>query len=112
MTQDGQTALDDALIEHDRLRRANLDGVTSLDLRRDAQRWIELGQALGRTAQQVSAACRAATYTDRRPSPALLAQRMAEAIDDHLDLAAWGVVTAAAQAQAKTEGDRHGPSMI
>ncbi len=83
-----------------------MEGATADALDEDARLWMALGGAIGELAWRVRRSCAASAFCEARPSAALVAARLAEAIDDQFDGPAWAVINAAAQARAREMGER------
>jgi len=84
--------LREAQDDHDVVRRAFRDGVTTTLLSADHRRWEALGEAIAALAAAIARHCGASHYCDARPDAALLAIRLSESIDDLMDEPAWSVV--------------------
>ena len=87
--------LRDAEHEHDAIRRAFRQGVTTEDLLADNRRWEALGAAVAALAQAIADHCAGSRFCDARPDAAVLAVRISESFDDLMDEPAWTVVDAA-----------------
>jgi len=92
--------LREAQDDHDVVRRAFRDGVTTALLSADHLRWEALGDAIAALAAAIARHCGASHYCDARPDAGLLAIRLSESIDDLMDEPAWSVVDAAARLAA------------
>ena len=89
--------LREAQNDHDGVRRALFDGVTTALLSADHRRWEAIGAAIGALADAIARHCGSSHFCDARPDTGLLALRLAESIDDLMDEPAWRVVEAAAR---------------
>jgi hypothetical protein len=96
--RDPAHALQAALSQHDASRRAAFAGVTASDLDTEKRLWSEIGDAIASLARLVADGCDASVFCTERPATSALCARLVEAIDDRIDLAAWTVIEAAAQA--------------
>ena len=93
--------LQSALRDHDAVMIRNLEGVTESMIDRRRQGWLLLGIALGRLALRTGETCRACALGAAWPEPVLIAQRLAEALDDQIDAPDWRIVEAAARWRAQ-----------
>jgi len=87
--------LREAQDDHDVVRRAFFDGVTTALLSADHRRWEALGEAIAELAAVITRHCGSSHFCDARPDTVLLALRLAESVDDLMDEPAWSVVEAA-----------------
>jgi hypothetical protein len=89
--------LREAEYEHDAIRRAFRQAVTTEALLADNRRWEALGAAVASLARAVADHCVASSFCDARPDVAVLAVRICESFDDLTDEPAWTVIDAAAR---------------
>ncbi len=86
-----------ALLDHDLARRAEGLGQDAGQAILEGLTWAGLGLDLGRLAAEICQTAARSACAPTQPRSSLVAQRLAEAIDDQLDAPAWRVLAAAAQ---------------
>ena len=87
---------------HDANRRRAFAGVTAADLGSDKQIWTEVGEAIAAVALRIVEGCDASAYSASRPAAEDVCARLAESVDDQIDVVAWSVIDAVARARVSS----------